>query len=74
MTLGPRDEHDPAGRLGPRVRRAGTDRIVYLESDDIVDLLERVDDYIGEGVWEILTIDRTVNATFYAFLALTQGL
>jgi hypothetical protein len=74
VTFGPGDDKDPDGLIGSRVARAGTDRVIYLESDDVVELIERVDDYLGYGTWKIQTIDRTNNGTFYAFLALTQTL
>lgn len=74
MTLGPRDEHDPRTSLGSRVSRAGTSRVVYLSSADVVDLLDRVDEYIGHGGWEVKTLDRTNDGEFYAFIALTQVL
>lgn len=54
--------------------RAGTDRIIYLESDDVVELLERVDEYLGHGAWIIETIDRTNDGRFYAFVSLGQAL
>ena len=74
MTFGRRDESDPLGHVGSRVMRAGTDRIIYLESDDVVELLERVDEYLGHGAWIIETIDRTNDGRFYAFVSLGQAL
>ena len=70
MTFGERDPRN----LGPRVERANTDRVVYISTPDVAELLARVDDYLGHGGWEVLTIDRTNDGEYYAFLALTQVL
>jgi len=43
-------------------------RVAYLCSDDVVDLCERVDEYLSDTSWRVLTIDRTPDAQFYAFL------
>jgi len=43
-------------------------RVAYLCIDDVVDLCERVDEYLSDNSWRVLTIDRTPDAQFYAFL------
>jgi len=43
-------------------------RIAYLCSDDVVDLCERVDNYLSDTSWKVLTIDRTPDGLYYAFL------
>lgn len=69
MTFG---DQDPGkrGRLGPAVQRVDTGTTAYLCSDDVVDLLERVDEYVAGTDWRIVTLDRTPDGQFYAFLSL----
>lgn len=69
MTIG---DQDPGkrGRLGPAVQRVDTGVTAYLCSDDVVDLLERVDEYVSGTEWRIVTLDRTPDGQFYAFLSL----
>lgn len=70
MTLG-----DPgAGRgLGSGVERASSDACLYLCSDDVVELLERLDEYINDPVYRLVTMDRTNDGQYYAFLVVDQG-
>lgn len=67
MTIG-----DPgSGRsLGPNVERVDTGRIAYICSDDVVELLDRVEQYVASNSWRIVTLDRTLDGQYYAFLAL----
>ncbi len=69
MTLGRDIEGDPSGRsLGSGVETAESRFTVYLSSDDIVALMERLDDYLGDTGLQLVTLDRTNSGQFYAFL------
>jgi len=66
MTFG--DPGRAGKRLGTGVQRVDTNTTVYLASDDVVELIERVDGYLGDTTWRIVTLDRTNDGQFYAFL------
>ena len=51
-----------------RVERVETPTTVYLCSDDVDALLERLDSYAGDTSWKLVTLDRTNDGKFYAFL------
>jgi len=63
------DDNDEvlAGYL-PRVERVETAITAYLCSDDVEALLERLDSYAGDTSWKLVTLDRTNDGKFYAFL------
>lgn len=62
--------YDLADRsLGSVVERFETSRTVYLCSDDVVALIERLDGYTGDSSWNLVTLDRTNDGKFYAFLS-----
>ena len=61
--------YDPADRSpGSGVERVETPYTAYLCSDDVVALIERLDDYAGDSSWRVMTLDRTNDGKFYAFL------
>lgn len=63
------NEHDPAdSSLGTGVERVETPYTAYLCSDDVVALIERLDYYAGDDSWRVMTLDRTNDGKFYAFL------
>jgi len=63
------DEHDPSrNSLGTGVERVETPYTAYLCSDDVVALIERLDFYVGDDSWKMVTLDRTNDGKFYAFL------
>ena len=63
------DEYDSEDNsLGSVVERVETSRTVYLCSDDVVALIERLDYYAGDDSWRLMTLDRTNDGKFYAFL------
>jgi len=65
MTLG----RDPGERSrGWGAQRYDNERIAYICCDDVVDLCERVDEYLSDTSWKVLTIDRTPAGEYYAFL------
>ena len=63
------DDNDEvlAGYLS-RVERVETSITAYLCSDDVDALLERLDSYAGDTSWKLVTLDRTNDGKFYAFL------
>ena len=63
------DDNDEvlAGYLS-RVERVETSITAYLCSDDVDALLERLDSYAGDKSWKLVTLDRTNDGKFYAFL------
>lgn len=62
-------EHDPShSSLGSGVERVETPYTAYLCSDDVVALVERLDYYAGDDSWRVMTLDRTNDGKFYAFL------
>lgn len=68
--LGDDSYYDPAGdSLGTGVERVETPYTAYLCSDDVVALMERLDYYAGDDSWRLVTLDRTNDGKFYAFLA-----
>lgn len=61
--------YDPAdSSLGSGVERVETAITAYLCSEDVVALMERLDDYAGNDNWRLVTLDRTNDGKFYAFL------
>lgn len=68
MTIG--SNEGSIGRLGPRVQRVDTGTTAYICSEDVVELLERVDEYVAGTEWKIVTLDRTLDGQYYAFLTL----
>lgn len=50
------------------VERVETSITAYLCSDDVEALLERLDFYAGDSSWKLVTLDRTNDGKFYAFL------
>jgi len=67
--LGDDEYHDPAGdSLGSGVERVETPYTAYLCSEDVVSLIERLDYYLGDSSWRLMTLDRTNDGKFYAFL------
>ena len=52
----------------PRVERVETSITSYLCSDDVEALLARLDFYAGDSSWKLVTLDRTNDGKFYAFL------
>lgn len=68
MTIG--GNEGSIGRLGPRVQRVDTGTTAYICSEDVVELLERVDEYVAGTEWKIVTLDRTLDGQYYAFLTL----
>lgn len=67
--LGDDNMYDPADNsLGSGVERVETSRTAYLCSDDVVALIERLDYYAGDDSWRLMTLDRTNDGKFYAFL------
>ena len=64
------DEYDSEDNsLGSVVERFETPITVYLCSDDVVALIERLDGYAGDSGWNLVTLDRTNDGKFYAFLS-----
>ena len=53
----------------PRVERVETSITAYLCSGDVAALLERLDFYAGDTSWKLVTLDRTNDGKFYAFLS-----
>ena len=68
--LGDDSVYDPADNsLGSGVERVETPRTANLCSDDVVALIERLDNYYaGDSSWRLMTLDRTNDGKFYAFL------
>jgi len=67
--IGDDNFYDPADRsLGSGVQRVETSITAYLCSDDVVALIERLDYYAGDSSWRLVTLDRTNDGKFYAFL------
>ena len=68
--LGDDSSYDPVDNsLGSGVERVETSRTAYLCSDDVVALIERLDNYYaGDSSWRLMTLDRTKDGKFYAFL------
>jgi len=67
--LGDDEYHDPADdSLGSGVERVETAYTAYLCSEDVVALIERLDYYAGDDSWSLMTLDRTYDGKFYAFL------
>jgi len=67
--IGDDNFYDPADRsLGSGVERVETSITAYLCSDDVVALIERLDGYAGDSSWRLVTLDRTNDGKFYAFL------
>ena len=58
---------EPADNL-TSVERVETSITAYLCSDDVEALLERLDFYAGDSSWKLVTLDRTNDGKFYAFL------
>ena len=52
----------------PRVERVETSITAYLCSGDVAALLGRLDFYAGDSSWKLVTLDRTNDGKFYAFL------
>lgn len=71
MTLGD-PGRDGAG-LGSGASYASAGKLAYVCSSDIVELLERVDE-MTDQYWRVVTLDRTANGEYYAFLEIPQGL
>jgi hypothetical protein len=61
------NDEELAGYL-PLVERVETSITAYLCSDDVGALLERLDLYAGDKSWKLVTLDRTYDGEFYAFL------
>lgn len=72
MTLRDSERNSDPGRKGSRlgsgVQRVDTGFTAYLCSDDVVELLERVDEYLGNTNWRLVTLDRTNDGQYYAFM------
>lgn len=66
-------ERDPMGNLGPRVERTRTDRVAYISTPDVAELLVRVEDLIADPMWKVITLDRTNDGEYYAFLILGES-
>ena len=67
--IGDDNFYDPADRSpGSDVQRVETSITAYLCSDDVVALIERLDGYAGDSSWRLVTLDRTNDGKFYAFL------
>jgi hypothetical protein len=63
------EERDPGyDSLGTGVEAVETRFTVYISSDDVVALMERLDEYLSNGGLSLVTLDRTNNGQFYAFL------
>jgi len=60
-------------RLGSGVQRADTGLTAYICSDDVVELLERLNEYVADPNWSVVTVDRTNDGEYYAFLIVNQG-
>ena len=58
---------EPADNL-TSVERVETSITAYLCSDDVEALLARLDFYAGDSSWKLVTLDRTNDGKFYAFL------
>ena len=58
---------EPADNL-TSVERVETSINAYLCSDDVEALLEQLDFYAGDSSWKLVTLDRTNDGKFYAFL------
>ena len=58
---------EPADNL-TSVERVETSITAYLCSDDVEALLGRLDFYAGDSSWKLVTLDRTNDGKFYAFL------
>lgn len=68
------DDHDPGDSpLGSGVEMVETSITVYLCSDDVVALVERVEAYAYDPSLRLVTIDRTNDGKFYAFLSRMGG-
>ena len=52
----------------PRVERVETSITAHLCSGDVAALLGRLDFYAGDSSWKLVTLDRTNDGKFYAFL------
>jgi hypothetical protein len=64
-------DHDPGRsdrRIGPGVQRVDTGYTAYLCSDDVVELIARVDEYLSDASWKLVTLDRTMDGQYYAFM------
>lgn len=75
MTLGdddPFSEHDPEVSLGSGVARVETPMTAYICSEDVVALIERLDEYLYDDSFRLVTLDRTNDGKFYAFLTRTR--
>ncbi|MCG3773026.1 MAG: hypothetical protein JW384_04252 [Nitrosomonadaceae bacterium] len=63
------EERDPGyDSLGTSVEVVETMFTTYLCSGDVVALMERLDNYISDRGLSLVTLDRTNNGQFYAFL------
>lgn len=67
-------EYDPEDSpLGSGVEMVETSLTVYLCSDDVVALIERIEGYAYDPSLVLKTIDRTNDGKFYAFLTRMGG-
>jgi len=71
MTFG--DPGKKGNRIGSGVERAETELTAYICSSDVVEFLERLNEYVGDPVWSLVTVDRTNDGEYYAFLIVNQG-
>lgn len=71
MTFG--DPGKKGNRIGSSVERAETELTAYICSGDVVEFLERLNEYVEDPVWSIVTVDRTNDGEYYAFLIVNQG-
>jgi len=63
------EERDPGyDSLGTGVEVAETMFTTYLCSSDVVVLMERLDNYISDRGLRLVTLDRTNDGRYYAFL------
>ncbi len=62
------EERDPVDPLGTGVEVVETMFTTYISSGDVVALMERLDNYLSDRGLRLVTLDRTNNGQFYAFL------
>jgi hypothetical protein len=63
------EERDPGyDSLGTSVEVVETMFTTYLCSSDVVALMERLDNYLSDRGLRLVTLDRTNDGRYYAFL------
>ena len=69
MTFDRDIDSDPGDySLGTDVEVVDTRFTTYISSGDVVALMERLDEYLGDRGLRLVTLDRTNDGRYYAFL------